>query len=119
MTSRTGTCTPRRGGVAEFLPSAFGRLEFVLNAVEVIANLDAPASIMRALAGIDAGQMVGKDLEGIPGWFAVSRLATGISGSERLGRIYYKPGGERVLVSVHVKQDEKQQKRHIERLRAL
>ena len=110
---------PRRGGVAEFLPSAFGRLEFVLNAVEVIANLDAPASIMRALAGIDAGQMVGKDLEGIPGWFAVSRLATGISGSERLGRIYYKPGGERVLVSVHVKQDEKQQKRHIERLRAL
>ncbi len=110
---------PRRGGVAEFLPSAFGRLEFVLNSVDVIANLDAPSSVMRALAGIDAGQMVGKDLEGIPGWFAVTRLATGISGSEGLGRIYYKPGGQRVLVSVHIKQDEKQQKRHIDRLRAL
>ncbi|MFD7878988.1 hypothetical protein ACFV5G_33670 [Streptomyces sp. NPDC059766] len=110
---------PRRGGVIEFLPQAFSRLEFVLDAVEVIANLDSPASTMRALAEIDSGRLVGKDLEGTRGWYEVTRLATGIAGSERLGRIYYKPDGLRVLVSVHVKQDEKQQRRHIERLRTL
>ena len=42
------------------------------------------------------------------GWFEVTKLATGVAGSERLGRIYYKPDGQRVLVSVHIKQDEKQ-----------
>jgi hypothetical protein len=109
---------PRRGGVAEFLPLAFTRLEFILDAVDVIANFESPSSAMRALAEIDAGQLIGKDLEGMPGWFEVTRVATGIAGSQRLGRIYYKPDGGRVLVSVHIKQDEKQQKRHIDRLRA-
>lgn len=74
---------------------------------------------MRALSDIDAGQVIGKDLEGMRGWFEVKNLSTGIAGSQRLGRIYYKPDGQRVLVSVHIKQDEKQQRRHIERLRAL
>ncbi|WP_248960899.1 hypothetical protein [Sphaerisporangium perillae] len=110
---------PRRGGVAEFLPIAFSRLDFILDAVDVLANLESPSSTMRALAEIDAGQLVGKDLEGMPGWFEVTKLATGIAGSQRLGRIYYKPNGGRVLVSVHIKQDEKQQKRHIDRLRAV
>lgn len=73
---------------------------------------------MRALAEIDSGRLVGKDLEGMSGWFEVTKLATGIAGSERLGRIYYKPDGRRVLVSVHIKQDDKQQRHHIERLRA-
>lgn len=109
---------PRRGGVIEFLPQAFSRLEFVLDAVDVIANLDSPASMMRALAEIDSGHLVGKDLEEMRGWFEVTKLATGVAGSERLGRIYYKPDGQRVLVSVHVKQDDQQQRRHIERLRA-
>ncbi|WP_405858731.1 hypothetical protein OG361_30945 [Streptomyces sp. NBC_00090] len=109
---------PRRGGVIEFLPQAFSRLEFVLDAVDVIANLDSPASTMRALAEIDSGRLVGKDLEGMRGWYEVTKLATGIAGSERLGRIYYKPDDQRVLVSVHIKQDGKQQRRHIERLRA-
>ncbi|KAB1978609.1 hypothetical protein [Streptomyces triticiradicis] len=109
---------PRRGGVIEFLPQAFSRLEFVLDAVDVIANLDSPASTMRALAEIDSGRLVGKDLEGMRGWYEVTKLATDIAGSKRLGRIYYKPDGLRVLVSVHIKQDDKQQLRHIERLRA-
>ncbi|WP_326727644.1 hypothetical protein [Streptomyces phaeochromogenes] len=109
---------PRRGGVIEFLPQAFSRLEFVLDAVDVIANLDSPASMMRALAEIDSGHLAGKDLEGMRGWFEVTKLATGVAGSERLGRIYYKPDGQRVLVSVHIKQDGKEQRRHIERLRA-
>ncbi|MFI1710892.1 hypothetical protein [Streptomyces griseoruber] len=109
---------PRRGGVIDFLPRAFSRLEFVLDAVDVIANLDSPASTMKALAEIDSGRPVGKDLSGMRGWFEVTELATGIAGSERLGRIYYKPGGQRVLVSVHIEQDEKQQRHHIERLRA-
>lgn len=110
---------PRRGGVIEFLPQVFGRLEFVLDSVDVIANLESPAPTMRALAEIDAGRLVGKDLEGIRGWFEVPKLSTGIAGSEALGRIYYKPDGQRVLVSVHIKQDEKQQRRHIERLRSV
>lgn len=102
----------------EFLPQAFSRLEFVLDSVDVIANLESPASTMRALMEIDLGRLVGKDLEGMRGWYEVAKVATGIAGSERLGRIYYKPDGHRVLVSVHIKQDEKQQKRHIERLRS-
>lgn len=52
------------------------------------------------------------------GWFEVTELATGIAGSERLGRIFYKPDGQRVLASVHIEQDEKEQRHHIERLRA-
>jgi len=108
---------PRPGGVVAFLAVAFGRLEFVLDAVDVIASLEAPAATMRALSRIDAGELIGKDLEGMRGWFAVTNLATGIPGSQRLGRIYYKPDGDRVLVSVHIKQDEKQQRRHLERLR--
>jgi hypothetical protein len=74
----------RRGGVVEFLPQVFGRLEFVLDSVDVIANLESPAPTMRALAEIDAGRLVGKDLEGIRGWFEVPKLSTGIAGSEAL-----------------------------------
>ncbi|MGY1453673.1 hypothetical protein [Streptomyces sp. SS8] len=109
---------PRRGGVIEFLPQVFSRLEFVLDAVDVIANLESPASTMRALAEIDSGRLIGKDLEGMRGWYEVTKLATGIAGRDRLGRIYYKPDGQRVLISVHIKQDDKRQRRHIERLRA-
>jgi hypothetical protein len=109
---------PRRG-VPGFLDSAFSRLTFVLDSIEVLANLDAPASMIRCLVQIDMGEVVGKDLEGMRGWREVSKLATGIAGSEDMGRIYYKPDGDRVLVSAHVKQDDKEQRRHIERLRSV
>ncbi|UWX80682.1 hypothetical protein [Arthrobacter sp. zg-Y1171] len=109
---------PRRG-LLGFLDTAFARLNFVLDGDEVLANVDAPASLLRSLVQIDMGQMVGKDLEGLGGWREVSKLGTGMAGSESMGRIYYKPDGERVLVSVHVKQDDKEQRRHIERLRSL
>lgn len=109
---------PRRG-VSGFLDNAFARLTFVLESVEVLANLDAPASILRALTQIDMGDLLGKDLEGMRGWREVSKLATGIAGSEDMGRIYYKPDGSEVLVSVHIKQDEKEQRRHIDRLRSV
>ena len=109
---------PRRG-VPGFLESAFARLRFVLDSVEVLANLDAPSSVMRSLLLIDMGENIGKDLEGMTGWREVSKLATGIAGSEDMGRIYYKPDGSEVIVSVHVKQDGKEQRRHIERLRSI
>lgn len=109
---------PRRG-VPGFLDLAFARLTFVLDSVDVLADLDAPASVLRCLVQIDMGESVGKDLEGIRGWREVSKLATGIAGSEDMGRVYYKPDGNQVLVSVHVKQDDKEQRRHIERLRSL
>jgi hypothetical protein len=116
--STTARVAPRRG-VPGFLDSAFARLTFVLDSVEVLANLEAPASVLRCLVQIDMGELVGKDLEGTRGWREVSKLATGIAGSEDMGRIYYKPDGSRVLVSVHVKQDEKEQRRHIKKLRAV
>lgn len=109
---------PRRG-VIGFLDTAFARLEFVLDSVEVIADLDAPASIIRTLVQVDMGENLGKDLEGLRSWREVSNLATGIAGSGSMGRIYYKPDGNRVLVSVHVKQDDKEQRRHIEKLRTV
>jgi hypothetical protein len=109
---------PRRG-VPGFLDSAFARLTFVLDSVEVLANLDAPTAVMRSLLRINMGEIVGKDLESARGWREVSKLATGIAGSEDMGRVYYKPDGNRVLVSVHVKQNDKEQRRHIERLRSL
>jgi hypothetical protein len=114
----TARTAPRRG-VPGFLDSAFARLTFVLDSVEVLANLDAPTAVMRRLLQIDMGEIVGKDLESARGWREVSKLATGIAGSEDMGRIYYKPDGNRVLVSVHVKQNDKEQRRHIERLRSL
>ena len=109
---------PRRG-VVGFLDTAFARLEFVLDSVEVIANLEAPASIIRTLVQLDMGENLGKDLESLRGWREVSKLATGISGIGSMGRIYYRPDGNRVLVSVHVKQDDKEQRRHFEKLRAV
>lgn len=116
--SAAARLAPRRG-VPGFLDSAFARLAFVLDSVEVMANLEAPASVLRCLVQIDMGVLIGKDLEGLRGWREVSKLATGIPGSEDMGRIYYKPDGNRVLVSVHVKHDEKEQRRHIERLRSV
>jgi hypothetical protein len=57
-------------------------------------NFDkAPASALRTLVQIDMGELLGKDLQGVRGWREVSKIATGISGSEDMGRIYYKPGG--------------------------
>jgi len=109
---------PRRG-VAGFLDTAFARLTFVLDSVEILANLDSPNAVMRSLLKIDMGEILGKDLESVRGWREVSKLATGIAGSESMGRIYYKPGGNRVLVSVHVKQNDKEQRRYLERLRSL
>jgi regulator of replication initiation timing len=106
-------------GVPGFVDCAFARLAFVYDSVETLANLDSPVSILRCLTRIDMGEVVGKDLEGLRGWREVSKLATGIAGSEDMGRVYYKPDGDRVLVSVHVKQDDKEQRRHIERLRTL
>ena len=119
---RRRAVSARRGplpGAGGFIKVAFARLEFVLDGIEVLANVDSPAAMMRALAQIDRGENIGKDLEGLRGWREVSKLATGIAGSEDLGRIYYKPDGDRVLVSVHVKQDDKEQRRFVERLRAL
>lgn len=110
--------TPRRG-VLGFLDTAFARLTFVLDSAEVLANLDAPAALMRVLVQIDMGSSVGKDLEGLRGWREVSKVATGIAGSEAMGRVYYKPDGGQVLVSVHIKQDDKEQRRHIDRLRSV
>ena len=107
-----------RVGVSGFLDAAFARLTFVLDSVEVLANFETPASALRALVQIDMGELLGKDLEGIRGWREVPKIATGIAGSEDMGRIYYKPGGNRVLVSVHIKQDEKEQRRHVKRLRS-
>lgn len=109
---------PKRG-VAGFLDTAFARLTFVLDSVEVMANLEAPSAVLRSLVQIDMGEMVGRDLEAARGWREVSKLATGITGSESMGRIYYKPDGSRVLVSVHVKRNDKEQRRHIKRLATL
>lgn len=113
---------PTRGpriGAEGFILLAFSRLEFVHDSVEVLANFESPAAAMRVLTQIDMGGSIGKDLEGIRGWREVSKVATGVPGSEDLGRIYYKPDGERVLVSLHLKQDDKEQRRHVDRLRAL
>lgn len=117
---RTSTISlaPRRG-VLGFLDTVFSRLVFVLDGAEVLANVEAPASFFRSLVQIDMGENIGKDLEGIRGWREISKLSTGIAGSEDMGRLYYKPDGNRVLVSVHIKQDDKEQRRHIERIRSI
>ena len=108
-----------RKGLEAFLLTAFARLDLVLESAEVVANLEAPNAVLRCLVQLDMGEMIGRDLEGFRGWREVSKLATGIAGLEDMGRMYYKPGGGRVLVSVHVKQDDKEQRRHLERLRPL
>ena len=108
-----------QGGVRGFLGIVFGRLKFVQDSIEVLANFESPVAVMRALVQLDMGEMLGKDLVGLRGWREVSKIATGISGSEDMGRLYYKPDGDRVLVSVHIKRDNKEQRRHVERLRSL
>jgi hypothetical protein len=63
-------------------------LEFVLDSFEVIADLEAAASIIRTLVQIDMGENVGRDLEGLRGWREVSKLATGTADRGGMGRIY-------------------------------
>ena len=108
-----------RRGIEGFVAASFARIDFVLDGQEVLAGLDSPMAVMRCLHRVDAGENIGKGLAGLSGWREVSKLATGRTGSEDMGRVYYKPHGGRVLVSVHVKQDEKEQRRHIELLRGL
>ena len=108
-----------QGGVIGFLGIAFARLKFVQDSIEVLADFESPVTVVRKLVQLDMGELLGKDLEGLRGWREVSKIATGISGSEDMGRIYYKPHGDSVLVSVHIKQDDKEQRRHVERLRSL
>jgi hypothetical protein len=107
--------TPPRGVIA-FIQSAFPRLDFVFDSLETIQVFESPQSLTRVLVQIDQGEMVGKDLEGVSGWREVAKIATGVAGSERLGRVYYRPGGQSVMVCVHIKQDEKEQGRLIRRL---
>ena len=109
---------PRRG-VIGFLDTAFARLTFVLDSLEVIANLENPAAIIRALVQIDMGDNLGKDLRGLRGWREVPKLATGNPDGGSMGRIYYKPAGSRVLVSVHLKRNDREQERYLKRLRAV
>jgi hypothetical protein len=106
-------------GAAGFLSLAFSRLELLQDSIDVLTNFEAPASALRVLVQLDMGQVIGKDVEGLRGWREVAKVATGIPGSEDMGRIYYKPDSGRVMVSVHVKQDDKEQRRHLERLRQL
>lgn len=114
--SAAARVAPRRGTVG-FLDIAFSRLALILDSAEVLANFESPAAALRALMQIDMGVQIGKDVEGIRGWREVSKIATGIPGSENMGRIYFKPDGDRVLVSVHIKHDNKEQRRHLDRLR--
>ena len=98
-----------QGGVVGFLGIAFARLEFVQDSIEVLAGFASPVAVLRVLVQLDMGNIIGKDLEGLRGWREVPKIATGIAGSEDMGRIHYTPDGARVLVSVHVKQDDKEQ----------
>lgn len=68
---RRAAAQPRRGprmGVAGFLLTAFTRLEFVLDSLEVLANLENPAAALRILVQVDRGELLGKDLESARGW---------------------------------------------------
>jgi hypothetical protein len=101
------------------LQYAFQRLSFFDDSVDQLVNLVKPSAALRVLFQIDTGLVIGKDVVGLTGWREVTKVATGISGKEMSARIYYKPDGERVIVSLHLKENDKQQRRHIERLRNL
>lgn len=109
---------PQRG-LEGFLASAFPRIDFVLDSVEVVANLESPAAILRELVRVDTGERTGKDLAGIRGWREVAKIATGIPGRLDMGRLYYRPDGNRVIVCVHVKRNDKEQDRLIRKLAEL
>jgi len=103
-------------GVEGYLSSGFPRINFIDDSVEQLANLSKPSAALRVIMQIDTGQVIGKDVAGLRGWREISKIATGISGREMSARVYYRPSGEQVDVSVNLKLDDKQQRRHIERL---
>ncbi len=114
-----GALKGHKQGIEGYLRSAFQRLSFFDDSIDQLANLVKPSSALRILVQIDMGQVIGKDVVELSGWREVSKVATGIPGREMSARIYYKPDGERVVVSLHLKENDKQQRRHIERLRNL
>ncbi|MEO5535833.1 MAG: hypothetical protein ABIR17_11970 [Pseudolysinimonas sp.] len=116
--SRQTAAAPPRGVVAWVL-SSFPRLEFVLDSLDELVAFEATQGLNRVLVEIDSGDSVGRDLEGVFGWREVSKVATGIAGREDMGRVYYRPGGGRVLVCVHIKRNDKEQTRQLRRLAAL
>lgn len=108
-----------RVGVFGFLDVAFARLTLVLDSMEVLASMESPVAALRALTQIDMGTETGIDFEGAEGWREISKIPTGVPEGENGGRIYYKPDGDRILVSVHVNRDDEERRRHVERLRRL
>jgi len=114
-----GALRGQRRGIYGYLQYAFQRLSFFDDSVDQLVNLVKPSAALRVLFQIDTGLVIGKDVVGLTGWREVTKVATGISGKEMSARIYYKPDGERVIVSLHLKENDKQQRRHIERLRNL
>ena len=85
----------------------------------VLANLEAPASVLRCLVQIDMGEVVGKDLKGVRGWREVSKLATGIAGSEDMGPDLLQAGRRSRFGERACQAKRKEQRRHIERLRSV
>lgn len=106
-------------GLEGYLQHAFHRLSFLDDSIDQLATLVKPSSALRILFQIDTGQVIGKDVVELSGWREISKVATGIPGREMSARIYYKPDGGKVVVSLHLKEDDKQQRRHIERLKNL
>ena len=106
-------------GLEGYLQHAFHRLSFFDDSIDQLATLVKPSSALRILFQIDTGQVIGKDVVELSGWREISKVATGIPGREMSARIYYKPDGDKVVVSLHLKEDDKQQRRHIERLKNL
>lgn len=106
----------RRGGVVEFLAIAFDRIEFVLDAVDVIASLESPAKIVSVLSKINDGEFLGREAEGLRGWFEVENIPTGKADDQPFSRLYFRSDGQKVLVSVDITEGAEPQRRHRERL---
>lgn len=106
---------PKRG-VEGFLDQSFRRIQFIDQSIETILDFEDSREVLSFLVDIERKTAIATGKTAIGNWWKGPHLFTGIKGRENMGRIYYIDIGERVLVSVYLKKDAREQDRHFRKL---
>ncbi|MEW1960693.1 hypothetical protein [Kineococcus sp. NPDC059986] len=99
----------------------FNRLdlhETTLDAFTDLKQFRALSHLVRVLVDLDTKKLAGEKCEGYADVHEVRGIYTGLKGSERMGRLYYRPDleADRLLVFVHRKKDDKDQREFLEKI---
>jgi hypothetical protein len=117
---RESVASRLRPNLERFLTNALSNCRMDDDSIEELSKFHRPGKALRELIRIDQDDpQVGSkanSIKGHPGWLELSKIHTGASGNSDMGRIYYKrqPDGAFQTI-VHLKKDDKEQRRFFDR----